>query len=200
MTELTALLEEVHHCQICAPSLPLGARPILQCSQRARILIAGQAPGSKVHASGVPFDDASGDRLRSWMGVDRATFYEADSIAILPMGFWYPGSGKSGDLAPRPECAATWRKPLLNQLPQVELTLVLGRYAQAYHFNNNAGSLTERVSNWREYWHHDAATMLPLPHPSPRNNRWFKRNPWFEEELLPDLKLRVDELLRKTHE
>ena len=200
MTELSALLEEVHRCQICAPSLPLGARPVLQCSQRARILIAGQAPGSKVHASGVPFDDASGDRLRGWMGVDRNTFYDADSIAILPMGFCYPGSGKSGDLAPRPECAATWRKPLLNQLPQVELTLVLGQYAQAYHFNNSAGSLTARVSNWREYWHHDAATMLPLPHPSPRNNRWFKRNPWFEEELLPNLKLRVDELLRKTHE
>lgn len=200
MTGLSALLEEVRRCEICAPALPQGVRPVLQCSQRARILIAGQAPGSKVHASGVPFDDASGDRLRSWMGVDRATFYDADSIAILPMGFCYPGSGKSGDLAPRPECATTWRKPLLNQLPQVELTLVLGQYAQAYHFNNSAGSLTERVSSWREYWHHDGATMLPLPHPSPRNNRWFKRNPWFEGELLPALKLRVDALLRKSHE
>ena len=200
MTELSALLEEVRRCQICAPVLPLGARPVLQCSQRTRILIAGQAPGSKVHASGVPFDDASGDRLRSWMGVDPATFYDADSIAILPMGFCYPGSGQSGDLAPRPECAATWRKPLLNQLPQIELTLVLGQYAQAYHLTNSAGSLTERVSSWREYWRPDGTTMLPLPHPSPRNNRWFKRNPWFEEELLPELKLRVAKLLRKTHE
>jgi len=200
MSELSALLEEVRRCQICTPSLPLGPRPVLQCSQRARILIAGQAPGSKVHASGVPFDDASGERLRSWMGVDRTTFYDADSIAILPMGFCFPGSGKSGDLAPRPECAATWRKPLLNKLPQIELTLVLGQYAQAYHFNDSAGSLTERVSGWREYWHHDDETMLPLPHPSPRNNRWFKQNPWFEIELLPELKLRVDELLRKAHE
>ena len=200
MSELSALLEEVRRCQICAPSLPFGPRPVLQCSQRARILIAGQAPGSKVHASGVPFDDPSGERLRSWMGVDRSTFYDADSIAILPMGFCYPGSGKSGDLAPRPECAATWRKPLLDQLPQIELTLVLGQYAQAYHFNNSAGSLTERVSRWREYWHQDGATMLPLPHPSPRNNRWFKQNPWFEADVLPVLKLRVNELLRKAHE
>jgi uracil-DNA glycosylase len=200
MNELSALLAEVRRCQICTPSLPLGPRPVLQCSPQARILIAGQAPGSKVHASGVPFDDASGERLRSWMGIDRSTFYDADSIALLPMGFCYPGSGKSGDLAPRPECAANWREPLMKQLTQVELTLVLGQYAQAYHFKSAACSLTERVGNWREYWHHDASTMLPLPHPSPRNNRWFRKNPWFENELLPELKIRVNELLRKTDE
>ena len=173
---------------------------VFSVDSASKIVIIGQAPGRIVHKSGIPWDDKSGDNLRKWLNVSKEEFYDPTLFAIIPMGFCYPGSGKSGDLAPRPECAATWRKPLLNQLPQIELTLVLGQYAQAYHFNNSAGSLTERVSNWREYWHHDAETMLPLPHPSPRNNRWFKQNPWFEIELLPELKLRVNELLRKTHE
>ena len=196
MTELTALLEEVRQCRICEPGLPFGARPVLQCGSTARILIAGQAPGSKVHATGIPFDDPSGERLRSWMGIDRRTFYDADRIAILPMGFCFPGSGKSGDLPPRQECAATWRQPLLRQLPQIELTLVLGQYAQTYHFNSKAASLTARVKDWRDYW----PTLLPLPHPSPRNNRWCKQNPWFESEILPELQLRIARLLRKPHE
>jgi uracil-DNA glycosylase len=196
MNELTVLLEEISHCRICEPELPLGARPVLQCAESARILIAGQAPGSKVHATGIPFDDPSGARLRSWMGIDNEIFYDPASIAILPMGFCYPGTGKSGDLPPRAECAPAWRKRLLQQLPQIELTLVLGQYAQSYHFDNKAASLTARVKGWRDCW----PAMLPLPHPSPRNNRWFKQNPWFEAEILPELRARVDQLLRKTHE
>ena len=152
MTELTALLEEISHCRICEPGLPFGARPVLQCAPGARILIAGQAPGSKVHATGIPFDDPSGERLRSWMGIDREIFYDPASIAILPMGFCYPGTGKSGDLPPRAECAPTWREPLLQQLPRIELTLVLGQYAQAWHFDNKAASLTACVKSWRDYW------------------------------------------------
>ena len=192
MTKLAALLEEIRHCRICEPGLPFGARPVLQCAPGARILIAGQAPGSKVHATGIPFDDPSGERLRNWMGIEREIFYDPSSIAILPMGFCYPGTGKSGDLPPRAECAPTWREPLLQQLPQIELTLVLGQYAQAWHFDNKAASLTARVKSWRDYW----PAMLPLPHPSPRNNRWLKQNPWFEVEILPELKKRVSQLLR----
>ena len=192
MTELSALLEEVHRCQICVPSLPLGARPVLQCSQRARILIAGQAPGSRVHATGIPFDDPSGDRLRDWMGVSRETFYNADKIAILPMGFCYPGTGKSGDLPPRPECAVQWRASLLGQMKQIELTLVMGQYAQQYHFDSGSNSLTELVKSWQDYW----PAMIPLPHPSPRNNRWLKTNPWFETEVLPEMKARIKQVLK----
>jgi len=163
----------------------------LQCSESSLILIAGQAPGSKVHASGVPFDDPSGDRLRSWLGISRDTFYDATNIAILPMGFCYPGTGKSGDLPPRPECAPKWRRPLLEQMRQLQMTLVLGQYAQSYHLDSKPGSLTGLVRSWRDYW----PEMLPLPHPSPRNNRWFKQNPWFETELLPVLKSRVIQIL-----
>ena len=193
MTELTTLLEDIRQCRICEPALPFGARPVLQCAASARILIAGQAPGSKVHASGIPFDDPSGERLRSWMGIDHETFYDPTRIAVVPMGFCYPGSGKSGDLPPRAECAATWRKPLLQQLPGIELTLALGQYAQDYHFDTGAASLTACVQDWLDYW----PTLLPLPHPSPRNNRWFKQNPWFEIDILPELKARVNQLLAR---
>lgn len=165
---------------------------MLQCAASARVLIAGQAPGSKVHASGIPFDDPSGERLRQWMGIDRDTFYDASSIAILPMGFCYPGSGKSGDLPPRRECEPAWRAQLLAEMNQVQLTVVLGQYAQTYHFPGESGSLTERVKNWREHW----PALIPLPHPSPRNNRWLKQNPWFEAELLPQLKTRVSSILK----
>ena len=192
---LDTLLDEIRQCRICEPELALGARPVLQCAPGARILIAGQAPGSKVHASGIPFDDASGDRLRAWMGIDREVFYDPQRIAILPMGFCYPGTGKSGDLPPRPECATTWRRALLRKLPRIELTLVLGQYAQTWHFDSRADSLTARVSDWRSYCRDGQPAMLPLPHPSPRNNRWLKQNPWFEAELLPELKTRVNQLL-----
>jgi uracil-DNA glycosylase len=191
VSQLDKLLSSARDCRICEASLPLGPRPVLQCSESSRILIAGQAPGSKVHASGVPFDDASGERLRDWLGVSRDTFYDATKIAILPMDFCYPGTGKSGDLPPRPECAEKWRGPLLQQMRQLQMTLVLGQYAQSYHLGSKPGSLTGLVRSWRDYW----PEMLPLPHPSPRNNRWFKQNPWFEIELLPVLKSRVKQIL-----
>jgi len=187
------LIAEVRDCRLCAADLPLGPRPILQVHAKARILIAGQAPGSKVHQSGVPFDDASGDRLRDWMGIDKAMFYDATRIAILPMGFCYPGTGKSGDLPPRPECAATWRAKLLARMPDVELTLVVGQYAQAWHLNDAAkANLTDTVLAWRDHW----PRVLPLPHPSPRNNIWLKRNGWFESEVVPALRKQVREVLQ----
>lgn len=185
------LLNEVRACTLCAAKLPFGPRPVLQVHARATILIAGQAPGSKVHASGVPFQDASGDRLRDWMGVDEETFYDPTRVAILPMGFCYPGTGKSGDNAPRPECAAAWRARLLAVLVNVKLTLVIGQYAQDWHFGaRQKATLTETVQAWRTYW----PTSLPLPHPSPRNNIWLKRNAWFQTEVLPQLRRRVRDL------
>ena len=196
MSQLDKLLSSVRDCRICENNLPLGPRPVLQCSESSRILIAGQAPGSKVHASGVPFDDASGERLRDWLGVSRDTFYDATKIAILPMGFCYPGTGKSGDLPPRPECAEKWRSPLLQQMQQLRMTLLLGQYAQSYHLGSKSGSLTGLVRSWRDYW----PAMIPLPHPSPRNNRWFKQNPWFETELLPVLKSRVKQILKDQND
>lgn len=185
---LSRLLQEVRACTICAPHLSMPPRPVLQAAAGARILIAGQAPGRKVAASGVPFDDASGERLRAWMGIDKSLFYDPDFIAILPMGFCYPGKGRSGDLPPRPECATTWRARLLEELPSIRLTLVIGVYAQAWHLNPvNSATLTAAVRSWREH----GARVLPLPHPSPRNNGWLQRNPWFEAEVLPELKARV---------
>jgi len=189
---LPALLRDVRACTICAPHLPLGPRPVLQLDATARILVAGQAPGRKVHASGQPFTDASGDRLREWLGVTPAVFYDAAQVAILPMGFCYPGTGKSGDLPPRHECAETWRATLLQRLPELQLTLVIGQYALAYHLPEAKGSLTDVVRAWRDHW----PAVVPLPHPSPRNNLWLRRNPWFEEELLPRLRRRVATVLR----
>lgn len=191
MTILTTLIEEVRACTICKPHLTHGVRPILQIDAKAKILIAGQAPGRKVHESGVPFDDASGDRLREWMGVSKETFYNAKEIAILPMGFCYPGKGKSGDLPPRPECALAWRAKLLSQLTQLQLTLVIGQYAQSYHLDQNRLSLTETVKTGQQLW----PNLVPLPHPSPRNNGWLKNNPWFERDVLPNLRERINELL-----
>lgn len=187
---LQQLLQDVRACTICAAHLPEGPRPVLQADTRARILIAGQAPGRKVHRSGVPWDDPSGERLRDWMGLERAAFYDPALVALLPMGFCYPGSGRSGDLPPRPECAPAWRTPLLHHLTRVELTLVIGRYAQAWHLEGS-GSVTEAVRAWRERW----PTALPLPHPSGRNRAWVKRNPWFEAQVIPALRARVAELL-----
>lgn len=191
MTEFISLLNEVKNCTICKAELPLGPRPVLQIHPKATILIAGQAPGKKVHDSGVPFDDASGKRLREWLGVSRDVFYNPEKLAILPMGFCFPGTGKSGDLPPRTECAPAWRKQLLNQLDQVKLTIILGHYAQQYHFGKHYSSVTELVKSWRENW----PTTIPLPHPSPRNNIWIHKNSWFEAELLPELRLRISELV-----
>lgn len=173
-------------CQICTPHLPLAPKPIIQFNPAARILIAGQAPGLRAHQSGRPFDDASGDRLKNWLGVSSDQFYDPQLFAILPMGFCYPGKGTSGDKPPRKECAATWRASLLDQLPQLSFTVVIGQYALAYHVGADSGSLTERVRQQAL----DETTLF-LPHPSPRNNIWLKKNPWFELEILPALKQKV---------
>ena len=193
MSVFESLLHDVEECTICKKHLPLGPRPVLQIHPKARILIAGQAPGKKVHESGIPFDDASGNRLREWMGVSKDIFYDSRQIAILPMGFCYPGTGKSGDLPPRVECEPAWRKQLLEQLANLEITLVLGKYAQAYHFGKASSSLTELVKSWRSYW----PNMVPLPHPSPRNNIWLAKNSWFEVELLPPLRAAISSTLAK---
>ena len=185
------LMRDVRACRICEPDLPLGPRPILQLDPRARVLVASQAPGRKAHASGVPFSDASGDRLRAWMGVTPQQFYDPASVAIVPMGLCYPGTGSAGDLPPRPECAAHWREQLLAQLPALELTLVIGRYAHVYHLPGPTQSVTAAVADWRANW----PRLLPLPHPSPRNNMWLRRNPWFEQETLPALRQRIAQLL-----
>jgi uracil-DNA glycosylase len=191
MASLVSLLTQVRACTLCAAYLPLGPRPVVQLHPSARLLIAGQAPGRKVHETGVPFDDASGERLRAWLGISREVFYDERQVAILPMGFCYPGTGKSGDLPPRPECAPAWRAPLLAGLQRLQLTLVIGQYAQAYHLPNVEATLTDAVLAWRDHW----PGVVPLPHPSPRNNLWLKRNPWFEVELLPVLRERVAQLL-----
>ena len=185
------LLQDVRACQLCGDQLPLGPRPVLQAHPEARILIVGQAPGRRVHHCGVPFDDASGERLRAWLGVDRETFYDERQVAILPMGFCYPGSGTSGDRPPRPECAARWRAPLLAGLPHVRLTVLLGRYAQQHHLPSGSRSLTDVVRDWR----HHAPSVFVLPHPSPRNNLWLRRHPWLEAEVLPALQAAVAQVL-----
>jgi len=191
MASFPKLLRDVRSCTICEAHLPLGPRPILQLHPQARILVAGQAPGRKVHDSGIPFADASGDRLREWLGLSPEVFYDPKQVAILPMGFCFPGTGRTGDHPPRPECAPEWRARLLSHLTNLQLTLVIGQYAQAYHLPDAEGSVTSTVQAWRTYWPH----IVPLPHPSPRNNLWLKRNPWFEKDLLPRLRRRVTQTL-----
>ena len=191
---LDGLLKEVRACRVCAAYLPLGPRPVLQAGAAARILIVGQAPGAKVHASGIPWSDKSGERLRSWMGIDTSTFYDERKVAIMPMGFCYPGRAASGDLPPRRECAPLWHARLLARMPRIELTLLVGAYAQA-HFLRDVGhlSVTATTRDWRAH----APRIIPLPHPSPRNVAWFLRNPWFEAELLPNLRCQVRKALRR---
>lgn len=181
----------VRNCRACEGMLPLGPRPVLQAGTAARILVVGQAPGLRVHTTGVPWDDPSGERLRAWMGVDKDDFYNASRVAIVPIGYCYPGRGNGGDLAPRPECAALWLDQLLAKLPRIQFTLLIGLHAQRHYLGNRRKrSLTETVRAWREF----APEYLPLPHPSPRNAPWFKRNPWFEDELLPMLRARIEAL------
>ncbi|RBP85565.1 uracil-DNA glycosylase family protein [Marinomonas rhizomae] len=189
-------------CRHCADVLPYPPKPILQIHPNAKLLIAGQAPGKKTHDIGRPFDDLSGDRLRGWLGLSEDEFYDEQQVAIVPMGFCFPGNSvhksgpsagkKSGDLPPRPECSIKWREAALNQLTNIKLTIVLGAYAQAYHLGQS-GNVTEQVKQW-QYWLEQG--KLVLPHPSPRNNRWLKQNPWFETEVLPELKARVSRLLQ----
>ena len=185
---LERLLARIRACDICAEHLPLGPRPVLRAHASARILIIGQAPGTAVHASGVPWDDPSGRRLRHWLDVDEQRFYDDRCFGIVPMGFCYPGKGKSGDLPPRPECAPEWHPALMKLMPKVELTLLIGRYALDRYLDLPKGqSLTDTVRNYRKY----GPALLPLPHPSPRNNRWIRNNPWFDAEVVPYLRERV---------
>lgn len=185
---LDSLLREVRACTACAAHLPLGPRPVVQLGAGARILIVGQAPGLKVHQSGIPWDDASGRRLREWMGIAPPVFYDPQRIAIIPMAYCYPGRGNGGDLPPRRECADLWLDRLLAQLPDIRLTLLVGQYAQRHFLAERArATLTETVMAWRDY----APSMLPLPHPSPRNQPWFSRHPWFKDDVLPALRQAV---------
>jgi uracil-DNA glycosylase len=184
------LLDEIAACTACAAHLPLGPRPVVQASDsRAKILIVGQAPGTKVHASGIPWDDASGLRLRDWLGVTAQQFYDPSLFAIVPMGLCYPGRGKGGDNPPRPECAPLWHDRLRAILPDIRLTLLIGAYAQAHYLGNRRkATLGETVRAWRDYIDNG---YLPLVHPSPRNHIWLKRNPWFEAEIVPYLREHV---------
>lgn len=185
------LVRQVRACRICAGALPHEPRPVVQLSESSRILVVGQAPGRRVHETGLPFNDPSGDRLRQWMGITRDTFYDEQKLAILPMGFCYPGTGKSGDLPPRPECAPAWRQALLDRLPEIRLTLLIGQYAHAWHILGARRAVTENVRRWQQFW----PTVIPMPHPSPRNNLWLRKNPWFELEVVPALQERVAEVL-----
>lgn len=197
--ELATLTARVRACRLCVEAplgkpLPHEPRPVLVPSATARVLIASQAPGTKVHLSGVPFTDASGDRLRAWLGVTSAEFYDPSRFAIVPMGFCFPGQdSKGGDLPPRRECAAAWRSQLMELMPQLDLILTIGLYAQKWHMGSlRQGSLTHTVKNWRGIWDAQSPVkVLPLPHPSWRNTGWLKRNPWFETELLPFLRVEI---------
>lgn len=194
------LLRDIKQCSLCSEALPLPPRPILQASEQSKILIAGQAPGAVTHEKYRPFDDKSGERLRQWLAIDEATFYSQDHIALMPMGFCYPGKGKSGDLPPIKACAQTWRKPLLSTLKHIELTILLGQYAINWHlaqpeYSNlklKFSNITELVKQYERLLD---ANLIALPHPSPRNNIWLKKNPWFDEDVLPLLKHRVTSIL-----
>ncbi|EGQ7695223.1 uracil-DNA glycosylase family protein [Vibrio vulnificus] len=188
---LEPLLTQIRACQVCASALPLGANPVVQAHSEAKILIIGQAPGTKVHHTSIPWNDASGNRLRAWLDIEKQTFYDPKQIAIMPMGFCYPGQGQSGDLPPRKECAPLWHEALLKHLPNIELTLLIGQYAQNRYLSNKPKTLTETVQNWQA-WLPD---YLPLPHPSPRNTLWLRKNPWFEEQTVPYLRQQVHQRL-----
>jgi uracil-DNA glycosylase len=190
--DLDQLLARVRGCRHCAAHLPLGPRPVLQASVTARVMIVGQAPGTRVHETGIPFNDPSGDTLRAWLGMDRDVFYDEARIAIVPTGFCYPGKGKSGDAPPRPECAPLWHPDLRASMPDLELTLLAGAYAQAYYLGRRREkTLAATVKNWRAYM----PDFLPTPHPSPRNRLWLRRNPWFEAEVVPQLRRRVQRII-----
>lgn len=184
-TSLPRLLEKVRACRVCAAHLPFPPRPVLRAAASARLLIVGQAPGIRVHETGLPWNDPSGDRLRDWLQLSREEFYDERHIAIIPTGLCYPGKGRGGDLPPRPECAPLWHPPLRAALPRIELTLLIGQHAQAYYLGERRKpTLAETVQAWAQY----LPEYFPLPHPSPRNLRWFQRHPWFEAEVIPALR------------
>lgn len=204
---IETLRDTIARCRICRDAplkgeedrLPHEPRPVAVISAKAKILIAGQAPGLRVHENGMPFNDASGDRLRTWLNVDRDTFYDSDRFAIAPMGFCFPGyDARGSDLPPRKECAPRWRNQVMVAMPQIELILAIGQYAQAYHLGERRQkSMTETVQNWRTYFQTNAGVpVLPLPHPSWRNTSWLRKNPWFEQEVLPTLRQHVEILAR----
>ena len=179
--EINKITEEAINCKLCLPHLVDGVNPVFVIHPKAKILIIGQAPGRKVHESGKPWADASGKRLMNWLGISPEEFYDPSLCSILPMGFCFPGSKKSGDLAPRPECAPLWHKPMINMMPDIELTLLIGKYAQNYYLDiDKKQTLTETVRNWRSH----SPKYIPMPHPSPRNNIWLRKNPWFEKEVI----------------
>lgn len=185
------LLNDIRRCTVCTKHLPLGPRPIVTAHKEAKIVIIGQAPGKKVHQTGVPWDDPSGKQLRKWLGVSDEVFYDETKIALIPMGFCYPGKGKSGDLPPRPECAPLWHGPLLKQMPNLQLIILIGQYAQHHYLGDKKEkNLTETVKNYKNY----LPDYFVLPHPSPRNRFWLSKNPWFEEEILPELRKLVSNL------
>ncbi|MFT3976886.1 MAG: uracil-DNA glycosylase family protein [Sphingomonas bacterium] len=186
---LTQMLDDIRACRRCADDLPYGPRPVVQAARSARLCIVGQAPGRKVHETGIPWDDASGRRLREWLGLAPTTFYDPAKVAIVPMGFCYPGKAGSGDNPPRPECAPLWHERLKAQLPDIGLTILVGQYAQAYYLAGlRKPTLADTVRAWRDYL---PAGFLPLPHPSPRNQPWLAKNPWFEAELVPHVQAAV---------
>lgn len=189
---LSNLLTDIRRCRRCAADIP-SPNPMLSANRSATILIVGQAPGAKVHASGIPWDDASGKRLCHWMGIDTNSFYDQSKIAILPMGFCYPGKGVSGDLPPRPECATTWHTQILEHLPNVQCTLLIGQYAQKRYSPSAGKTVTERVQAWRKF----SPKQFLLPHPSPRNQHWLMRNPWFERETVPELQKAIYQLINQ---
>jgi len=185
---MNTFLNKIRRCKVCIEHLPLGPRPVVQLSTLSKIIIIGQAPGRRVHETGIPWSDASGKKLREWMNVDEATFYEPSIFSILPMGFCYPGKGISGDLPPRPECAPLWHPKVFKYFKDEPLILLIGQYAQRYYLKKDfKGSLTETVKNFQEF----LPTYFPLPHPSPRNQNWVKVNPWFKEEAIPELQKRI---------
>ncbi|MDC5822060.1 uracil-DNA glycosylase family protein [Vibrio europaeus] len=188
---LEPLLKELRACKACEPKLPLGANPVIQASSSAKLLIIGQAPGTRVHETSIPWNDPSGNRLREWLALDKVTFYDPNKIAIMPMGLCYPGKGKSGDLPPRKECAPLWHQRVLEQLPNIGMTLLIGQYAQNYYLSDKPKTLTETVQHWQRW----APNYLPLPHPSPRNTLWLKKNPWFEAEVVPFIRRYVHQQL-----
>ncbi|GHW38789.1 hypothetical protein VCSRO56_2062 [Vibrio cholerae] len=188
---LESLLTEIRQCTVCEPHLPLGANPVIRAHPAAKILIIGQAPGTKVHNTSIPWNDASGERLRQWLGLDREAFYCEGNIAIMPMGLCYPGKGRSGDLPPRKECAPLWHAKVLEQLPNRQLTLLIGQYAQHYYLSDKPSTLTETLQQWQRW----APSVLPLPHPSPRNTLWLRNHPWFEQDIVPYLRQRVKQVL-----
>ena len=188
--KFSELLIDVRACQVCQEHLVHKVRPVLSVHSSAKILIIGQAPGKKVHDSGIPWDDQSGNRLREWMGIKKDVFYDTSKIAIVPMGFCYPGKGTAGDLPPRPECAPLWHKKVLNNMPDIEFTLLIGQHSQNYYLAKCKNSLTETIKSWEEY----LPDYLPLPHPSPRNFILLNKNKWLEKEIIPYLQIRVKDL------